>query len=233
MPLPRPLLLALLGAVLAAGAFIATRNSSDTVDPPPESSSVEPAPGADTPPPGNTTLKAEANGPQKAEAKKAEPNNPQSQKAEPTKAEPKNSERGNAEPKSKPETQNSSQPDQAKKPKPDQRQREKAKAKPRSPGTSPAAVRRAVAQGRVVILFFRQRGADDDAVAGALSAVRGSRGVAVFTLPVGKAPKYAEVGGANVVQAPTLVLLHRKQDPRMFEGYIDAATLRQAVTDAR
>ena len=98
---------------------------------------------------------------------------------------------------------------------------------------SPAQIKRAVANRRVVILFFRQRGADDDAVAGSVDSVRGRKGVSVFTLPVGRAPKYADVGGANVVRAPTLVLLVKGRDPRMFEGFIDPATLSQAVADAR
>ena len=98
---------------------------------------------------------------------------------------------------------------------------------------TPAEIKRAVERRRVVILFFRQRGADDDAVADAISSVRGRKGVSVFTLPVGRAPRYAEVGGGNVVRAPTIVLLVKRRDPRMFEGYIDSATLSQAVADAR
>ena len=84
-----------------------------------------------------------------------------------------------------------------------------------------------------MILFFRQRGADDDAVAGAVSSVRGRSGVSVFVLPVGKAPKYADVGASDVTRAPTLVLLRRGDEPRIFEGFIDPTTLAQAVTDAR
>lgn len=99
-------------------------------------------------------------------------------------------------------------------------------------GTTPAEVKRAVNQHRIVILFFRQRGADDDAVASAVSSVRGS-GVSVFTMPVGQAPKYADVGAASVVRAPTIVLLTRGSDPRIFEGFIDSTTLAQAVADAR
>ena len=88
--------------------------------------------------------------------------------------------------------------------------------------------------GRTVILFFRQRGADDDAVASAVASVRGRRGVSVFTLPVGRAPRYAAVGGTQ--RCPSTH--HRAprdetDDPRMFEGYIDSATLGQAVADAR
>ena len=56
---------------------------------------------------------------------------------------------------------------------------------------TPAAVKRAVDGRDVVVLLFRQRGADDDAVAASVAAVRG-RGVTVFTIPVGQAPKYVE-----------------------------------------
>jgi hypothetical protein len=103
----------------------------------------------------------------------------------------------------------------------------------RRAGTTPAEVRRAVNRNQIVILFFRQRGADDDAVAGAVNSVRGRRGVVVFTLPVGKAPKYSEVGAAGVVRAPTVVLIGRDEEPRVFEGFIDSTTLSQAVADAR
>jgi hypothetical protein len=111
--------------------------------------------------------------------------------------------------------------------------RQGAQRPARRQGTGPAAVRRALAQQRIVLLFFRQQGADDDAVAEAVSSVRGRSGVSVFTLPVGQAPKYAEVGAADVVRAPTIVLLRRGDEPRIFEGFIDSETLAQAVTDAR
>jgi hypothetical protein len=94
-------------------------------------------------------------------------------------------------------------------------------------------IRRAVDQRKIVILFFRQRGADDDAVAAAVKSQRGRKNVAVFILPVGQAPKYEQFGGGNVVRAPSIVILDRDRKPRLFEGFIDPATLAQAVTDAR
>ena len=114
-----------------------------------------------------------------------------------------------------------------------QRNRERSRRPSRQVSTSPAAVRRAVARRNVVILFFRQQGADDDAVASAVNSVRGRNRVAAFVLPVGQAPKYADLGAADVVRAPTLVLLRRGDAPRIFEGFIDSTTLAQAVTDAR
>jgi hypothetical protein len=110
--------------------------------------------------------------------------------------------------------------------------RDRAPAK-RNVVTTPAQVKRAVGQRKVVILFFRQRGADDDAVASAVNSQRGRKNVAVFILPVGQAPKYEQFGGNSVVRAPSIILLGRGGQPRLFEGFIDTATLAQAVTDSR
>lgn len=111
--------------------------------------------------------------------------------------------------------------------------RDKRAPAKRNGGTTLSAVKRAVGQRKVVILFFRQRGADDDAVASAVNSQRGRKNVAVFILPVGQAPKFEELGGNNVVRAPSILLLGRGGQPRLFEGFIDKATLAQAVTDSR
>ena len=118
-------------------------------------------------------------------------------------------------------------------PEPSRKPARKTQPASRRSGTSPAEVKRAIGRHQIVLLFFRQRGADDDAVARSVNSERGRQGVSVFTLPVGQAPKYGKVGGANVTRAPSIVLIGRDGEPRLFEGFIDAATLAQAVTDLR
>jgi hypothetical protein len=208
MPLSRPLLLALVGAVLAGAAFFATRVGgtgtepvSDTATPP-----VKPAPESGTP---ATPKPVEEPAAPKPEPKQQK-SEPKQQKSEPQpeKTEPKQQ---------KTDTARGSRP-----------------AKHKAPAlSSKQRVARAIKSNDVVVLFFRQRGADDNAVAGAVNAQRGRKGVAVFTLPVGQAPKYAKLGGANVVRAPTIVILGRDRAPLLHEGFIDTTTLAQAVTDAR
>jgi hypothetical protein len=201
MPLSRPLLLALVGAVLAGAAFFATRVGgtgaepvSDTATPP-----IKPAPESGAP----AT-------PKPVEEPAAPKSEPKQQKSEPKpeKTEPKQQ---------KADSVRGSRP-----------------AKQKAPAlSSKQRITRAIKSNDVVVLFFRQRGADDNAVAGAVNAQRGRKGVAVFILPVGQAPKYAKLGGANVVRAPTIVILGRDRAPLLHEGFIDTTTLAQAVTDAR
>ena len=98
----------------------------------------------------------------------------------------------------------------------------------------PAAVRRALARDRTVVLFFRQRGADDDATAKAVAGVRGRRGAAVFSAPISRLSDYsaltAEIG---ISQAPAVVIVGKSGKARLIEGFIDEETLKQEVADSR
>lgn len=115
-----------------------------------------------------------------------------------------------------------------------------AKAKPTSATSTgdelavPAAVRRALARDRTVVLFFRQRGADDDATAEAVAGVRGRRGAAVFSAPISRLSDYsaltAEIG---ISQAPAVVIVGKSGKARLIEGFIDEETLKQEVADSR
>jgi len=51
-------------------------------------------------------------------------------------------------------------------------------------------VARALSRKRILVLFFRQRGADDSATAAAVKGVRGMKRVAVFRAPITKLAKY-------------------------------------------
>jgi len=111
--------------------------------------------------------------------------------------------------------------------------RRAAGAAPRT-GT-PIGVRKALARKRTVVLFFSQRGsADDQATARAVSALRGRRGVQVFSAPLSRLGDYqALIGGVGVSQAPAVVIIGRDRTARLVEGYVDPETLAQQVADAR
>jgi hypothetical protein len=89
----------------------------------------------------------------------------------------------------------------------------------------PAAVSRAIARGRVVVLAFFQPGADDRATAAAVGSLSGGRGVAVFTDRVSHV--------ARVDQAPAVVIVDHHRRARLIQGYVDPETLAQEVSDAR
>jgi cell division septation protein DedD len=98
-----------------------------------------------------------------------------------------------------------------------------------------AAVARAIGRGRIVVLFFFQRHASDDAAtAKAVRGVRGVRGVTVFTDEINHVGRYRKlIGAVGVSQAPATVIVDSKRRARLVEGYVDAQTLAQEVADAR
>ena len=100
---------------------------------------------------------------------------------------------------------------------------------------APARVERAVKRGRTVVLFFFQRGgADDSATAAAVASVRGRRGVSVFTAPVSKVGDFRAItGNLGLSQAPAVVIVGKKAEARVVEGFIDPETLVQEVADSR
>lgn len=99
----------------------------------------------------------------------------------------------------------------------------------------PAPVARALAaRQRIVLFFYKPGSADDRATARAVSALRGQRGLAVFTDPIGRLARYRGViGELGISQAPAVVIVRKDRTARVIEGYVDPATLAQDVTDAR
>ena len=184
MPLSRPVLLALVGAVLALATFFATSAARQ----------------------GATASKADP-AEQAARAKKAEavatPAKPAPAKPAPAKAKPV---------KAKPVTP----------------------AKPKVVGV-PAPVARALDKKRVVVLFFRQSGsADDRAVAGAVNAQRGRKGVSVFSDSIARLARYrAVIGSLGISQAPAVVIVGRNGEAQVVEGFVDEGSLTQQVVDAK
>lgn len=99
----------------------------------------------------------------------------------------------------------------------------------------PVPVARALdARKRIVLFFYKPGSADDRATARAVADLRGQRGLAVFTDPIGRLARYRGViGELGISQAPAVVIVGKDRTARVIEGYVDPATLAQDVTDAR
>ena len=113
----------------------------------------------------------------------------------------------------------------------------KTPAKPATPKVTgvPAPVARALAKKHVVVLFFRQAGsADDRAVASAVNAQKGRKGVSVFSDSIARLARYrAAVGQLGISQAPTVVIVGGNGQAQLVEGFVDEGTLTQRVVDAK
>lgn len=94
---------------------------------------------------------------------------------------------------------------------------------------------RALERGKIVVVLFTQRGADDDATRSALRELttkRSSR-VAVFRDRVSNLADYGPLAaGLGISRAPSVVVVDRDRRARVLEGYLDRGTLQQAVRDA-
>jgi hypothetical protein len=100
--------------------------------------------------------------------------------------------------------------------------------------SKPAAVARAIARKRVVVLAFFQPGADDRETAKSVAAVRRSKKAAVFTDKIDNVGLYGPIVGAvGVSQAPAVVIVDRNRKAHLVEGYVDAESLAQEVSDVR
>jgi hypothetical protein len=86
----------------------------------------------------------------------------------------------------------------------------------------------------VVLLFWNRRGSDDRAVRRAVSAIDRHHGrVVVRAVPVSKVGRYdAIVRGAQVLQAPTTLVIGPDRSARSIAGYTTTAELDQAAADA-
>ena len=192
--LSRPMVFALIGAVLIAVTFTVTRVSpeeeaGEPVPPPSAETSGDPradAPGASRPAPG----------PSRAGARDA-----------PSKAVP-------------------------------SPRRSAPGTRPKPPGgLSGKAVdaARALERGKVVVVLFTQRGADDDVTRSAVRELPTKRSprVAVFRDRVSNLADYGPLAaGLGISRAPSVVVVDRDRRARVLEGYLDRGTLRQSVRDA-
>jgi hypothetical protein len=105
---------------------------------------------------------------------------------------------------------------------------------PRAAGVPAPVARALAARQRIVLFFYKPGSADDRATARAVSALRGQRGLSVFTDPIGRLARYRGViGELGISQAPAVVIVRKDRTARVIEGYVDPATLAQDVTDSR
>lgn len=102
---------------------------------------------------------------------------------------------------------------------------------PRLAGMPPAVVR-ALADRRVVVLFFTQGGADDRATAKSVTGITGVHGTTVVKDSIDHVSRYRKItAGLGVEQAPSIVIVSPDLKARLLEGYIDGDSLKQFVTD--
>jgi chemotaxis protein histidine kinase CheA len=187
MPISRPLLIALIAAILGLGAFYATQGSRQAAE--------APVPAVESTP------------------------KPQSDAS-----------------KSKPDTDASKPPVQVAKAERAPAKTAKEKATKKAAAVSgPAAVKRAIAGKKTVVLYFYgPESADDSATGRAVGGLKEMRGVAVFKVPIRRLTAYRDlVGQLGIAQAPAVVIVGRGRSARVIEGYVDPPTLRQDVADAR
>jgi hypothetical protein len=100
---------------------------------------------------------------------------------------------------------------------------------------NPRKAARAVADGKkVVILFQNPDGLDDRAMRRVMRELDARTRAVVLTDDVDAVDRYGSmVEDLGVSQTPAVVLIDRKGDARLIEGYVDTDTLAQAVADAR
>ena len=208
MALSRPVLLALVGAVVCGGLFFATMGARQSAD----DSGLKPAAK-----PANKPAAKQSPSPAKAKKQSAVATPTAAKKAQGKRRTPAAGTGGAAA---------NARAAQA----------EARDAKPESAPSAgvPARVTSALARSHTVVLFFYQRGsADDDATAKAVDSLRGKKRVDVLSAPISRLADFRGVtGDAGVSQAPAVVILHGDR-ARLIEGFVDDATLAQEVADAR
>ena len=202
MAVPRPLLLALLGMVLLAVTFLATRNAREQA--------------ADTPSQPAT---------QQVAAPEKDPGTGERSKPRVDKSRSGGSDAGDKSAPAKPRA-DKTRP-RPEKPAPSRRPAKRTEV--------PAAVRRAMARGRMVVLFLYQRGASDDRrVAQSVASLRGRTKAAVFSDRIANLARYGQIAtSVGVTRAPSIVIIGKGRRGRLIEGYVDPNTLAQRVADAR
>lgn len=99
----------------------------------------------------------------------------------------------------------------------------------------PKPIARAIRKDKtLVLLFWNGKSADDKAVHDALADVNRWDGrVYVGSAPIKKIAKYGRITrGVDVEQSPTIVVADNQLRAETLVGYVDAATINQAVVDA-
>jgi hypothetical protein len=100
-----------------------------------------------------------------------------------------------------------------------------------NPGRAARAVRQ---HKKVVILFTNKRGLDDRALGPVIRDVDRRTKALVLSDPVDAVDRYGKlVQDLGVSETPSIVIIDSKGKAKLIEGYVDSATLTQAVADAR
>ena len=107
------------------------------------------------------------------------------------------------------------------------------KTAPATPGL-PAPVKSALdAHKVVVILFWNKNGVDDRSVKSSLNALPRRKKLAVFSDRVENLSRYTRViAAASISTTPSLVVVNRKGQAEVINGYLDRQTLGQYVRNA-
>lgn len=208
MAIPRPILIALLGLVLCAGAFVATRGSADNAGTAAPPALAAPAPKAVHTAPGTVAHKPAKPAVASKPHASAKAHTPVTHKAVTHKAVPRKAVTHKAPAKATPA------------------QVEQAKVD---------SVLAAFKRGDVVVLLFTSSGsADDAATRQSVAALHGLKHVTVVSAGLGELAAFRPIlQGAGVSQVPAVVVAHGQQGARLIQGFVDANTLRQTVADAR
>jgi hypothetical protein len=108
------------------------------------------------------------------------------------------------------------------------------KSAPATPGL-PAPVKTALdAHKVIVILFWNKRGVDDRSVKASLDSLpRRKRKIAYFSDRVENLARYTRItSAATISTTPALVVVNRKGQAEVINGYLDRQTLGQYVQNA-
>lgn len=97
------------------------------------------------------------------------------------------------------------------------------------------ATAKALGQGKVVVFFFTRPGtADDSATAAAVHSLHGMKNVAVFDANLSDIASYRPMlQNVGISEVPAVVIVRPGQRAVLFQGFVDAGTLRQNVADAQ
>jgi hypothetical protein len=176
---PRPVLLGIVGVVLAVAVFFATRGSDESTSSPAPSQTPAPAE-SPTAKPGSSARASEPS----TRGNKVTPSN-------------------------------------------------RSQTGPAGPGI-PTHVKRALdAHKVVVILFWNRRGIDDRSVKKSLDNLPHRKSVAVFSDTVKHLSRYTRItAAASVSTTPSLVIVNRKGQAEVVNGYLDRQTVGQYVLNA-
>ena len=96
------------------------------------------------------------------------------------------------------------------------------------------SVAKALGQDDVVVLFFSRPGAADDTGArSSVRALKGMKGVQLFSPSFANLDAYRPIlAGAGVAQFPAIVIAKPGHKAQLVEGFVDRKSLRQQVEDS-